>query len=330
MEKKIISEFYIASEVPEGGVTLFTLTQDGVLAEKSKISMPSPSWTEVIGGRVCAVLRDREAGEAYAEYSIPTGRRVYGPIPTRGVSVCHFAKDGDDVYCANYTTGSVLHIRDGRSVLHAHEVPRDGELGPDRGRQERPHCHQCLLSPDRRFLLVCDLGLDSVFVYDRDMNFVSKGKVPGGHGARHAIFSPDGRTLYVLAEMGSSVTAFEWDGEAGRLTYRENLAVCPDHEGLTDAASIVLSKDGRHLYASNRGTANKIAHVTTEGGLRLVSLVPSGGDHPRAISLVGGGRFLVVCNSFSDNLSLFSVGEDGELTWVRDHAIPHPLCVNEI
>ena len=59
MDKKIISEFYIASEVPEGGVTLFTLTQDGVLAERSKIPMPSPSWTEVIGGRVCAVLRDR-------------------------------------------------------------------------------------------------------------------------------------------------------------------------------------------------------------------------------------------------------------------------------
>ena len=330
MADPIISEFYIASEIPDGGVTLFTLTADGRLAAKSKIPMPSPSWTEVIGGRVCAVLRDREAGEAYAEYSIPTGRLVFGPIPTRGVSVCHFAKDGADVYCANYTTGSVLHIRDGLPTLYPHEVPRDGELGPDRGRQERPHCHQCLFSPGKRFVLICDLGLDTVFVYDRDMRLVSKGKVPSGHGVRHAIFSPDGKTLYALAEMGSSVTAFDWDGEAGTLSFRENLAVCPGHDGLTDAASIVLSKDGRHLYASNRGTANTIAHVTTDGGLKLVSLTASSGDHPRAISLVGGGRFLVVCNTFSDNLTLFSVGEDGELAHVGDFPIPRPLCVNEI
>ncbi len=330
MTDGIISEFYIASEVPDGGVTLFTLTEDGALEAKSKIPMPSPSWTEVKDGRLCAVLRDREAGEAYAEYSIPTGRLLFGPVPTRGVSVCHFAKDGGDVYCANYTTGSVLHIRDGAADLYEHKVPRDGTLGPDRGRQERPHCHQCLLSPDRRFLLVCDLGLDAVFVYDRGMRFVSKGSVPAGHGARHAIFSPDGKTLYALAEMGSSVTAFDWDGAAGTLTPRETLAVCPGRDGLSDAASIVLSKDGRHLYASNRGTANSIAHVTTDGGLRLVSLTPSGGNHPRAISLVGGGRFLVVCNTFSDSVALFRVGEDGELTRAGDCVIPRPLCVNEI
>ena len=326
----ILSEFYVASETPDGGVTLFTLTEDGTLEVKSKIPMPSPSWTEVKGGRLCAVLRDRAAGEAYAEYSIPTGRLLFGPVPTEGVSVCHFAKDGDDVYCANYTTGSVLHIRDGVPTLYEHKVPEDGELGPDKGRQERPHCHQCLLSPDRRFLLVCDLGLDAVFVYERGMRFVAKGSVPAGHGARHAVFSPDGGKLYVLAEMGSSVTAFDWDGERGFLTFRENLAVCPGHDGLTDAASIVLSKDGEHLYASNRGTANCIAHVTTAGGLRLVSLTPSGGNHPRAISLVGGGRFLVVCNTFSDNLTLFRVEEDGELTRAADYAISKPLCVNEI
>ena len=292
--------------------------------------MPSPSWTELYGGRICAVLRDPAKGEAYAEYSVPTGRRLFGPVPTRGRSVCHFAKDGDDVYCANYTTGSVLHLRGGEAVLREHTAPGDGELGPDAGRQERPHCHQCLFSPDRRFLLVCDLGLDTVFVYDRDMKPVSRAKVPAGHGARHSIFSPDGKTLYTLSEMGSSVTAFDWDGEAGTLLFRENLRVCPDHRGLTDAASIVLSADGRHLYASNRGSANTIAHCTTEGGLRLVSETPSGGNHPRAIALLAGGRFLVACNSFSDNLTVFRVGADGEPERVSDYAIPHPLCVNEI
>jgi 6-phosphogluconolactonase len=335
MTDGILTEFYIASEVPAGAAVLFGLKENGSLTELGRIPMPGPGWTQLADGRICATVRDPEAGEAYAEYSILSGRRVFGPVPSQGVSFCHFIRDGEDVYGANYHTGSVLHIRGDRAKLREHRAPEDGELGCDARRQERPHCHQCILSPDGRFVLVCDLGLDSVFVYDRDMNPVSKAKVPDGHGARHSIFSHDGKKLYTLSEMASTLTVFDWNGEDGTLSPVETVSFRPDHpaDQLTDAASIVLSADGRHLYCSNRGTANTIAHLMldeTGRHARLVSQTPSGGNHPRAIALVAGDGFLVVCNTFSDNLTVFRVDGEGELEKASEYAIPHPQCVNEV
>ena len=350
MKDNCTSEFWIASCVPDGGAVLFGLDENGTLTERGRVSMPSPGWCALKNGRIAAAVRDPEAGEAYAEYSILSGRRLRGPVPSQGVSFCHFAADGEDVYCANYATGSVLHIRGDEVSLTEPRVPEDGELGPDKGRQERPHCHQCLLSPDGRFVLVCDLGLDAVFVYDRDMRLVSKAKVPDGHGARHGVFSPDGRTLYVLAEMASSLTVMDFDGERGILTPVETVSARPvfpeltqtadslytaadiDPDRLTDAASIVVSKDGRRLYFSNRGTANTIASIALDADghhPRVLAQTPSGGNHPRAIGLVGGDRFLVVCNTFSDNLSVFRAEEDGRLTHLSDYAIPRPQWVEE-
>ena len=336
MNESFISEFYIASCTQDGGVTRFGLAEDGTLTKTGWIGMVSPMWTEIIRDadgkpeRIAAAVRDAEKGETYAEYRIADGEKVFSPIPTLGKEFCHFAIDGEDIWCANYSTGSVMHIHGTETKLIEHLVPRDGELGPDAGRQERPHCHQCILSPDKRFVLVCDLGLDSVFVYDRDLNKVSTAKVPAGHGARHSVFSLDGKKLWTLAEMGSSVTEFDWDAENGVLTYVETVSVRPKHDGLTDAASIVLSPDGEHLYCSNRGTAHTVAHLTTRGGLKLVSQIPSGGLHPRAMGLVAGGRVLVVCNTFSDNVTLFRVKEDGELALLSSYNVPRPLCVNEI
>jgi len=334
-----IAEFYIASTVKDGGAVLFGIDGEGKLSVRGKVPMPSPGWTEITDGRICAAVTDPEVGEAYAEYSILSGERLFGPVPAEGVSLCHFSKDGDEVWGANYHTGSILHIKGDRTDLRVHEVPRDGELGCDRGRQERPHCHQCLLSPDRRFVLVSDLGLDTIFVYDRDLMLISKAKVPDGHGPRHGIFSHDGKKLYSLAEMASSLTVFDWDGENGILTpvetisFRPELEGTPGFDGLTDAASIVLSPDGRHLWCSNRGTANTIAHLTvSEDGrhVTVVSQTPSGGNHPRAMGLVADGKFLAVCNTFADNLTVFRVLLDGELEAVSSASVPRPSCVNAV
>ena len=335
MTDGILTEFYIACEVPDGAAVLMGLKEDGGLCELGRIPMPAPGWTQLADGRICASIRDPEAGEAYAEYSVLSGRRLFGPVPAQGVSFCHFTKIGDDVYGANYHSGGILHIRGDRADLRAHRVPEDGALGCDANRQERPHCHQCILSPDGRFVLVCDLGLDAVFVYDRDMNPVSKAKVPDGHGARHSIFSHDGKKLYTLSEMASSLTVFDWNADTGALTPVETVSFRPDCPAgiLTDAASIVLSRDGRHLYCSNRGKANTIAHLEldeTGRHARVVSQTPSGGNHPRAIALVAEDRFLVVCNTFSDNLTVFRVGGDYALTAVSEYGLPHPQCVNEV
>ena len=332
MASGFLTEFYIASYGEDGAAVRFGLSADGHMTQLGRIPLPNPMWIEWFPDRAAlgAILRDDKRGDRYVVVREGEDAPLEGPVLTRGVEVCHFARQGRDVYCANYESGSVAWIRDGQTTLRQHRVPEDGACGPNRDRQRGPHCHQCLLSPCGRFVLVCDLGLDTVFVYDRELGPVSRAKVPDGYGPRHAVFSRDGQRLYVLSEMASAVTEFDWDGERGVLSSPRSIRFTGITGRLTDAASIVLSKDGEHLYCSNRGDAHTLAHLTTAGGLRLVSEIPSGGEHPRAIQPVGGGEYLVVCNTFSDRVTLFRVGPDGELRRAGDTPIPKPLCVTEI
>ena len=282
----ILSEFIILSCQPEGGAYHFSLTSDGEIIEGNKIAIPNLMWGEIAGGRLCAAfLGDPEAEvssdfmvEGYAEYSLVSGSLIGSVSPTRGKIVCHFCRDSSDIYAANYGDGTICRITPEGSHVIGHAPSDDIPLGINRTRQERTHVHQCILSPDKKYVLVCDLGLDCVFVYDREMNEVSYAKIPAGHGARHAVFSPDGTTLYVLGEMEASISEFTWND--GLLRYVSTVSMRSGAEAAfpeEGGAAIIISPDGRHLYATDRG-CDTIAHFKrSELGLELVSLTPCGG-----------------------------------------------------
>ncbi len=332
--KTILTEFLIAENAPfpAGGVSRWTLWKDESLTvSDERIPVDNPMWMERTGDRLGVALRSET--EHYAVYSLQSGCRIGEIIPTLGQAVCHFAADGDDLYFANYTDGSVSHASaDGVTKIdHATAYP-EIPCGPNRERQERPHVHQCILSPDKKYVLVCDLGLDSVFVYDRQLNLVSRASVPAGDGARHSVFSKDGTRLYTLSEMGGSVTTFRW--KDGVLTDPVTVDVKPaGSEGKhCDSAAIALSEDGRHLYATNR-FLNTICHcVIGEDGIPTpVSQTVCDGDHPRDFRLIAKGRYAVCTNTFSDTLTLYRVEEDGELTALTTVATGEkPLCIQEL
>lgn len=320
MANGIISRFCAASDRVDGGAYLFTLTRDFDFRLDGKIDIKRPQWLEIYGGRLCAAYRDPDS---YAEYSIQTGERVGGVYPTMGKNVCHFCKSGDDVYFANYDDGVVSKIG-GRAFLQS------GELGPMKARQSGPHAHECILSPCKRYVLACDLGLDAIIVYDRELNEVSRAKVLPGHGVRHALFSHDGRRLWAINELGSTIAEFSWD--SSRLGYIRTYDML-ESEARGDGAEIVLSPDGRHLYATNRsnsGTRDYICHFDVGEELRLVSRIPSMGNHPRHFALIAGGRYAICSNTFENSLALFSVKSDGELEYIKSHPLPSPMCVCEL
>lgn len=341
MKEQILSEFFVLSCQPEGGAYHYSLTADGRILEGNKITIPNPMWSEIRDGRLCVCFRgDKDAPEqssisaveGYAEYSLVSGSMLGGIFPTCGNEACHFVKDGDEAYFANYTDGTICHkMADGGSWVLGH-TPTDAiPLGCDTARQERPHVHQCILSPDKKYVLVCDLGLDCVFVYDRALNEISHAKIPSGHGARHAVFSKDGSRLYVLGEMGVSLTECTWDN--GTLTplrtvdFRGDAEVIAPGEG---GAAIILSEDGRHLYATDRG-CDMIAHFrVTDDGLEFVSRTPSGGRHPRDFGLIAGGYLAVCCNQFGNCFTIFKIKPDGEPELYETMKLPSPLCVSEI
>ena len=149
-------------------------------------------------------------------------------VPSGGTSTCHLAIDkaGKAIYAANYGDGSVIGF----------DLAADGTIGQrkafmkhsgsstDPRRQKGPHAHAVVLSKDERFLIVPDLGLDQYITYkvasDKGLeaNQPPYVKIKAGSGPRHFAFHPSSKFGYGLNEMGSSVTAFSYDGAKGTLT----------------------------------------------------------------------------------------------------------------
>jgi len=149
---------------------------------------------------------------------------------------------------------------DGRLEAASQIVTHTGELGPNRARQEAPHAHMAMPDATGRFVLVNDLSLDRTFVYrlDRAERQLYATSAPGvaqpGDGPRHMAFHPNGRFLYVINELSNTVAAWTWDAETGAVQRIQTISTLPDwYRGISTTAQILVSADGRFVYASNRG-----------------------------------------------------------------------------
>jgi 6-phosphogluconolactonase len=237
------------------------------------------------------------------------------------------------VLSANYGGGYVdVHALGaaglGAQTAHVQHTGR----GPDATRQTQSHVHCVRMSPDNRFALVADLGLDRVFVYrfdaaagtltPHDPPFVATAPASG---PRHLAWHPDGRWVYLIEELSNTITTFAWDAERGRLDARQTVGTLPaDFTGDNTAAEILVRDDGRVLYASNRGHDSLaiFAIDATLGTLTLVGHEPSRGRTPRYMTFDPAGVWLFVSNVDSDAVALFRI--DGPSGRLSPHGDLHP------
>ena len=191
----------------------------------------------------------------------------------------------------------------------------DDAMGPNRKRQKKAYAHQTFYLPDGR-LGVVDLGCDRIWFFDpktmtrdgsREIKFDS------GDGPRHAIFSKDGKHLFVLCELGSCVYSFAFDGKAFARLGRWSML--PEGYGRweadgetlnTKAAAIKLTADGKILMASNRGY-DSIAFYTVngDGTLTIRNIAKLRGKFPRDFELMPGEKFMVVGHKMSDEIQVY-------------------------
>lgn len=324
MTHRALCELLVASCVPDGGIYRFALYESGDIKQLQKIPMPSPMFFRVSGDRLWTILREPFAGShdsGLAAYDLNSGKRLTDVISTRGAVACHLTVDGECVYVANYTGGSVFSLPD---TLDQHI----GQ-GTNPKRQETPHPHSVFLSPDKKYVLSCDLGLDTIFVYDRHLCEISRASVPDGSGARHLTFSNDGRYVYCLNELFATVSIFAYQN--GSLTYLDSVAISPDiPSGQGKGAAIKLTKDGRYLYVTER-TLGIIALFEVHGErLDLVTHFDSYGTEPRDFALVANEAFAICTNQFSNSMSVYKKEDDSSLVYLFSVSIPAPLCVEEI
>ncbi|HTV58252.1 MAG TPA: lactonase family protein [Verrucomicrobiae bacterium] len=234
-------------------------------------------------------------------------------------------RTGRFVFVANYTEGSVAVFRlspDGNVGASTAYVRHDGSsVNPER--QEGPHAHCVLLSPDNRFALVADLGLDQVFVYPFDASRGTLGqprivKVAPGSGPRHLAFGANGKFVYLISEMRSTITVYSYNSSDGAMHRVQTISsLPPGFKGSSTAAEIVVHPSGKFLYASNRGDdcIAGFAVDSTKGTLAPIEYVPTGGKTPRNFAVDPSGEWLLAANQDSNNVVTFRINrKTGRLT----------------
>ena len=263
--------------------------------------------------------------------------------PSGSEHPCHVSitKDGKWVAVANYTGGSLALLpvnADGSlQPLVQHIINKGKSVDPKR--QDKPHVHSVFFSPDNKYLLSPDLGLDQIGIYRFDPKLkkplapmpVPYIKSEPGSGPRHLDFSPDGKYLYVIEEMGGTVAAYSYKNGVTKSIQR--IATHPeDFKGQPGSADIHVSPDGKFLYASNRGDENNLAIFSIDpatGKLTSAGYQSVMGSGPRNFMIDPTGKFLLVANQKTNNLVVFRRDMATGLLQktLQQIEIPSPVCL---
>jgi 6-phosphogluconolactonase len=264
-------------------------------------------------------------------------------VSSGGGSPCKIAVDftGKAAFAANYGGGSAASFRVAKNGALSKAVSRFQYTGHGANpeRQAAPHAHCTTVSPDNRYLLVNDLGLDRISVYHLDPltakltpNDPPFYEALPGSGPRSFTFHPSGKWAYSLNEIANTVDALAWDGERGTLTRLQNISSLPEgFSGSNTAAQVAVDSSGRFLYACNRGDDSVAVFSINDrdGMLKAVQHVDCGGKGPRHFALDPGNQWLLVANQDSSNIVIFARNpRSGFLTPTgRQYPLSFPVCL---
>jgi 6-phosphogluconolactonase len=347
---------YIGTYTQRGSKGIYAYRYDAATGQLEDLGIaaqtPSPSFLAISPNHkflYAANETDEYQGQSsgiVSAFSIDakTGKlALLNQVASKGASPCHISVDhtGKFVLVANYTGGnlSVFPVREDGSLGAASDFIQHQGSGPNHDRQEKAHAHWIDVSPDNRFALNADLGLDEVFVYRFD---ASKGKltpnnppfakVAPGAGPRHLAFHPNGKFAYVIDEMASTITVFSYDAKGGKLKELQAVPTLPkDFSGENTTAEIVVHPSGKFLYGSNRGhdSLAVFAIDPTKGTLIFVEHVSVKGKTPRNFEIDPSGKRLLVANQDTDNIVEFAIDSTtGKLTPTgTELKVPMPVCI---
>jgi len=234
---------------------------------------------------------------------------------SKGADPCHIINDDKNIIVANYSGGSIevfakkadCSIGDSKQLIKHF----GGSINQDR--QKSAHVHMVHFSPDMKYVFVNDLGTDKIYIYnynplggDKVLTLKETVSAVPGSGPRHLVFNPNGIFFYVLHELDGAIVAYSFEnGKLGKL--QETTVVAEGFTGVTGAADIHFSNDGKFLYATDRGDANTITtfRVHSNGLVNKVQQISTGGIAPRNFAIDPKDNFLLVANQKSNAIMIF-------------------------
>ncbi|HPF50907.1 MAG TPA: lactonase family protein [Draconibacterium sp.] len=345
-----LQQFYVGTYTSEGakGINLCTLdTETGeIKLVKTFTGVDNPSFVRLSPDRkyLYAVSEtaknDGKTGYAYAYKVEKNGDlTLLNSQESNGDNPCHVdvSGDGKNVVVSNYSSGTIafFEVKDDGSLSPAIETIQNEGSGPNKRRQEGPHAHSTKFSPFTNEVFNADLGTDHLNIFHLENGSViqegqSFVQIPPGSGPRHFAFYPNGETIFVISELSSTVTVvnkIEDKWVAG-----QNISTLPDNfKGESYCADIHLSKDNKFLYGSNRGH-NSIAIFKVnekDQTLEMLGTIPVEGNWPRNFGITPDGKWMLVANQRSGNITVFKIDSDnGKLTYSGNEIkLPAPVCI---
>jgi len=307
----------------------------------TKTHLYSANETERLGpdeaGSISAFSIDPATGQLNLINSVSSGGR--------GPAYLSVHPSGQFVLVANYFGGSVsvIPIKADGGLGEAADVKKSqGSLGPKTASSAPPgsfafsghdqtHAHMIEADPEGRYVLSVDLGLDQIQMWKFDVKtgvltandppFIS---LPPGDGPRHFAFHPRQPWMYSLQEEGSTITLFDYDSEKGSISPRQWISSLPPrYAGSNFCSEIMLSEDGRFVYAGNRlHDSIAIFAVGKEGKLTFVADEWTRGNYPRSFNFDPSGEFLFCCNQRADHVTTFRVDKATGLLHFTGHYTP--------
>ncbi len=338
---------YTASPESDGLYVYDFDSQSGIAKFKSKIAgVENPSYLDISrdGKYLYAVNEVRNGGISSFTFNRSTGNIGFiNHVSSGGSSPCYITADDKNryVFAGNYGSGSLcaVPLKEDGSLGDDIQFIRQEGSSVDKGRQEGPHVHCTVISPDKKYLLTANLGTDKVYIYRLNAANISQPLTPAdpafisvkpGIGPRHIVFHPDSKFAYLISEMGAVITVFDY--EDGKLHEKQMITmISPDFKGRVSAADIHVSPDGKFLYASNRGDANELViyKIDKKGELQYISRQGTMGKTPRNFVIDPTGNFLLVANQDSNEIIIFKRDQKtGMLTPTGEKIqVSRPVCL---
>ena len=243
----------------------------------------------------------------------------------------------NDVLVANYTGGNVGLLKTDSKGKISPLLNTQQHLGKGTtSRQEAAHAHSTWFHPTKNEVISVDLGTNELWFSTIDSNkneFVFKDqktlKMDEGAGPRHLSFHPNNNWIYVLNELNNTVSLIK--EKDGLYVVDNSISMLPkEYSEYSSGADIHISKDGKFLYASNRGHNSIVIYSINpkNGNLKTVGFESVKGKNPRNFSFTPDHKFLLVANQDTDNIICFKRNEStGELTFVSEVSAPTPVCI---
>ena len=323
--------------VHEPGIYRFTLQLDGSLTNEGRVADASnPSFLSYHPDRTTLVsVEELNGGGSVASFAVNgTELTLNNRRPTSAPGPCHVNVNRDGfVTVATYGGGTVelWQLGNGGALSERLDVQDHRQRGA-----ETPHAHSSYYLNDGQDVLAVDLGTDEVWQYGLDE---TEGKLlpatppavklADGAGPRHLTVHPNGKWIYVINELGSSMTQLRRSGRSiDTVASWSTLPV-----GFTDfnaCADVHLSADGRYLYGSNRGHNSIVVFAVDEatGALTTLEHESVAGDWPRNFAISPAGDYLLVANQRSNNITtLRRDAATGLLDYVTSTTAPTPVCI---